>query len=70
MSRKLGGVVDLYFNNSIFFIAFVVVAAVVFLSLIILARDLVMFIIRRLQKKASQPIQTDRSDSIREEDFE
>ena len=59
---------DLYFNNSIFFIAFVVVAAVVLISLVILARDLIMMFFKRFNKKADLDLGRKRRDTIDGED--
>ena len=60
---------DLYFNNSIFFFAFVVVALIVFISMIIFARDIVLFVVRRFRKKADQDKTEDRREAVDGKDF-
>ena len=60
---------DLYFNNSIYFFAFILVATVVFVSLVILARDIIVFVIRRLRKEEQGPEDRDRDEPTDEEEF-
>ena len=61
--------VDLYFDNAIIFIAFVVVAVIVFISLVILGRDLIGTFVRRFKKKEGVTVDTSPGTSADGEDF-
>jgi hypothetical protein len=60
--------VDFCFNNSVLFLAFVVVAAIALISLVILARDILGFFTKRLGKNATRrPTGGERWDNEHEE---
>jgi hypothetical protein len=59
--------VDFYFDNTIIFIAFVVVALITLISLAILGRDLVMFIVRRMRKREGMAVDTSRRKAVEPE---
>jgi hypothetical protein len=59
---------DFCFNNSVLFLAFVVVAAITLISLLILARDVVGFFVKRMSKRSPRhPADYERRDNEHEE---
>jgi len=60
--------VNFCFDNSVLFLAFVVVATVALISLVILARDILGFFTKRLGKNATRhPTEGERRDNEPEE---
>jgi len=61
-----GQLVDFCFNNSIILLAFIVVVVLVAISLVILARDVLFFFLRRLGKRPVDRIEHERREYEKE----